>query len=297
MFDRIFANYLLDMGKLSKENFRISCESQEKKRARLGVIAVSEKMMTTEQTKEVNMMQLQCDKKFGDIAIECGYLTKEQVERLLSLQENKFLSFIQAVVDNKFLSMDAIEICLNSFQQDMGFTLMDIESLKCCDIDKVVAVYGYGWDETARGAIGMMLRTLSRLVDYQVSIGKPYKTKELATENICMQESEGSKQYVMAMSGDESVMLNMAVAFAGKEFVTEIEDALDTGCEFINNVNGLYATQLSYQGVDDDMNVPEYMVGKGTLVCDKEFICVPVRICDGEAIISIVCDGSFKIKE
>ena len=75
MFDRIFANYLVSEGKLDEKKLAEVFTSQAEKRVRLGVIAVSEKMMTIEQVEEVNQLQAIYDKRFGDIAIEKGYLT------------------------------------------------------------------------------------------------------------------------------------------------------------------------------------------------------------------------------
>ena len=42
MFDRIFADYLIEMGKLSEQNVEVIFSTKEERRARLGVIAVSE---------------------------------------------------------------------------------------------------------------------------------------------------------------------------------------------------------------------------------------------------------------
>ena len=77
MFDRIFANYLAECGKLSEQNLKDIFSIQDSKRVRLGVIAVSEKLMSIEQVEEVNQLQAVLDKRFGDIAIEKGYLNSE----------------------------------------------------------------------------------------------------------------------------------------------------------------------------------------------------------------------------
>ena len=57
MFDRIFANYLAECGKLSEQNLKDIFSIQDSKRVRLGVIAVSEKLMSIEQVEEVNQLQ------------------------------------------------------------------------------------------------------------------------------------------------------------------------------------------------------------------------------------------------
>ena len=100
MFDRIFANYLVETGKLSEQNVEVIFSTKEERHARLGVIAVSERVITVEQAEEINQLQAIYDKRFGDIAVDNGYLTIEQVERLLDLQGNAFLRFVQAIIDH-----------------------------------------------------------------------------------------------------------------------------------------------------------------------------------------------------
>ena len=44
MFDRIFADYLVECGKLTEDNLKSIFSLESSKRVRLGVIAVSEKL-------------------------------------------------------------------------------------------------------------------------------------------------------------------------------------------------------------------------------------------------------------
>ena len=160
MFDRIFANYLVDKQKLGPECLEKIFELQEQKRVRLGVIAVSEKLMTEEQVDEVNRLQSITDKRFGDIAVEKGFLSDNQVTRLLALQGNSFLSFVQTTVDLKYLTMNDIVDSLNSYQQDNSYTLTDMDNLKSCDIDRIIPIYVYELPGYAKEIIGVAARTI-----------------------------------------------------------------------------------------------------------------------------------------
>lgn len=53
MFDQIFGNYLVKTGRITKEQLSDVIESESKVRVKLGLIAVAEKLMTTEQADEV----------------------------------------------------------------------------------------------------------------------------------------------------------------------------------------------------------------------------------------------------
>ena len=135
MISRLFGSYLVKEGKLTEEQLKTVFETMQKVRVKLGLIAISEKLMTTEQSDEVNRLQAIMDKRFGDIAVEKGYLTEEQVTRLLGLQGNQYLSFVQAIVDNDFLNMSDIESALCDYQKSYGFTSTDMEALKSGDSD------------------------------------------------------------------------------------------------------------------------------------------------------------------
>ena len=51
MINRLFGNYLVKAGKLSSTQLESAFEEQKKARVKLGLIAVSEKLMTPEQAK------------------------------------------------------------------------------------------------------------------------------------------------------------------------------------------------------------------------------------------------------
>ncbi len=277
MFDRIFANYLVESGKLTADKLDSVFSSQEQKRVRLGVIAVSEKLMTIDQVEEVNQLQAVCDKRFGDIAIEKGYLDDEQVKRLLKLQANAFLVLIQAIEDAGLLSMAQIDEALNEYQKKNSLTLSNMEDLKSCDIDRIIPIFVYEQNDFVNELCGVMVRTVSRLVDYHVFIDKPYLVKDYPYELLCTQELVGQHNFLTSLSGSSEALVKAAYGFAGEQFIDTTEDALDALCELINCVNGLFATELSSRDVMVDMEAPHYYEKSGTLKAD-EILCLPMMI-------------------
>lgn len=278
MFDRIFANYLVDTGRLTEKNLGEIFSSQEQKRVRLGVIAVSEKLMSIEQVEEVNQLQAIYDKRFGDIAVEKGYLTDEQVSRLLVLQGNGFLAFMQSIVDEKYMSMAEVTEALDEYQKANNFTLMNMEDLKSCDIDRIIPIFIYNQPEMIQKLSGVMLRTMARLIDYHVYIKKPSVVSEYPFEALCLQELAGEHRIMTALSGDiNEAMKEAAIGFAGSENISEEDDVLDAICELINCVNGLLATEMSSKSVDIDMLAPFAQRTTGSLKSDS-MLCLPIVI-------------------
>jgi len=294
MFDRIFADYLVETGKLSEQNVEVIFSTKEEKRARLGVIAVSEKMLTTEQADEINQLQAVYDKRFGDIAIDNGFLTSEQVERLLNLQGNAFLTFVQAIVDHGCLTMDEINEALERYQKANSLTLSDIENLKSCEIENIVPIYLFKQPELLISLCGIILRTVYRLVDHRVFMKQPYTATEVPFTHISIQELFGDHSVLNAVCGDIDAMKKAAIGFAGAEFITDEEDCLDGLCELINSINGMFASKMSTEDMDLDMRVPQYHTTAGTIKADS-LLCIPVIVFDQELTFVLSLDTPYAI--
>ncbi len=292
MFDRIFANYLVETGKLSEQNVEVIFSTKEERRARLGVIAVSEKVITIDQAEEINQLQAIYDKRFGNIAIDNGYLSEEQVERLLDLQGNGFLAFVQAIIDHGCLTMDEINTSLETYQKKHSLTLGDMENLKSCDIERIVPIFFYKQPEFLIELGGILLRTIYRLVDFRVYIKKPYIATEVPYSYLAMQELFGDNAILNAICGDMASLKEAAIGFAGAEYINQDDDALDALCELINCVNGMFATQKSRENIDLDMKVPEYCTEAGVLK-GTSLLCIPVIIFDKEITVIFSIDNEF----
>ena len=78
MFSQLFGKYLIENDVINEGQFDDILAKMEQTRAKLGLIAVSEGILTKEKAEEINILQTQKDARFGDIAVEEGYITKEQ---------------------------------------------------------------------------------------------------------------------------------------------------------------------------------------------------------------------------
>lgn len=75
MIASIVGHYLVDIGQITKEQLHDLLKEHHKVRVKLGLIAVSEGLMTQEEADRVNRLQAIMDMRFGDIAVEERYLT------------------------------------------------------------------------------------------------------------------------------------------------------------------------------------------------------------------------------
>lgn len=295
MFDRIFADYLLKKGALSEADLHKIYTGQEKRYVRLGVIAISEKLMTIEQVEEVNELQTIYDKRFGDIAISEGYLNEEQVGRLLVLQGNAFLAFMQAVIDLDLMSADEFDDALMSYQKDNNLTPMNMEELKSCNVDRIMPIFLYDRPELVQNLCGVMVRTSMRLLDNHIYVKQPRIVDSVDYSCLSLQELTGDHKIVTAITGDiDDAMKKAAVAFAGADNVEGPEDTLDAMCELINCVNGLLATDMSNKDVDIDMLAPVATDAPGTMK-SKSILVLPIVVCGKDLDVLVILDEDYSI--
>lgn len=257
MFTNIFGNYLVRKNIITDDEF-LSIKMQiDKTRVKLGLIAVSEKLMTEKQAEEVNLKQQMMDKKFGDIAISLGYLNEVQVERLLALQGNEYMRFCQSAVDKNILTLEQIEGALDYYKKENGFTFSDMEDIKSGDVDRVLPLF---LPELPDGPfvdlLAVTFRCINRLASDDISIKRGYTTRDYRTGAVAMQEIVGDYNVLTAFSGDDKGILAIAEAFA-KQFFDEVDvNALDSVGEFINISDGLFATAKSQEGMELNLLPP-----------------------------------------
>ena len=73
MFSQFFGQYLLDNQKITAEQFSSCMKYIKDNRVKLGLIAENEGLLTRNQANELNYLQMQTDKRFGDLAAPfCG---------------------------------------------------------------------------------------------------------------------------------------------------------------------------------------------------------------------------------
>lgn len=277
MIQQLFGDYLVKSGRLSEAQLQTVYESLQKVRVKLGLIAVSEKLLTPQQADEVNRLQAVVDKRFGDIAVEKGYLTEAQVVRLLGLQGNAYLTFIQAIADNGFMYLEEIESALAEFQKENAFTASDVEALKSDDTDRIVELFlPEGCDELQAEHMKGAIRAIIRLIDSNIYVEKAIVKSTRSMSSYAQQNLKGSREASMMFAGDGDALLAIAEPFAGEEFESVDLDALDAVGEFINCVNGMFCTKVAAQ-CELDMLPPSYREGEYMAKANR--LCImPVHI-------------------
>ncbi|MGB4659242.1 MAG: chemotaxis protein CheX [Mobilitalea sp.] len=290
MFGLYLGNYLVEKGRISQAQFSDLMLQQKKTRVKLGLIAVKQKLLTPQQAEEINEIQKKTDKRFGDIAIEKEYLLAEQVTHLLDMQGNPYLQFVQVMMENNILTMEEIKAVVEEYRVDNHLTASDISALKSGDIDRIIPVF-VNLDIPINGeCISLMLRNIVRFVSSSIELKKAYIVREYSFGSLASQQMFGDHKLFVGLASKGNELLHVANAYASENFTVMDDDSFDSVCEFINCINGLYASNLSQVNIHIDMAPPYFCTDK-TITAKGDICVVPVMI-NGEQVDLLVSVNS-----
>lgn len=294
MFGFYFGKYLVEKDRISQSQYDEIIRQQKNARVKLGVIAVSEKLLTKKQAEEINNIQKVMDKRFGDIAIEKGYLLAEEVTYLLNVQGNPYLQFVQVCTDNDILTLDEIEELIEDYKADNSFSDSDVDALKSGDIDRIIPVFVSKISTLCNDCISLNIRNIVRFISNDIYLKKSYAVKEYSFDGLSCQRMTGDHELFVGFAGNDSQLLEIANPFAKETFSHMNEDAFDSVCEFINCNNGLYASELSHKDVHIDMTPPLFYKN-GSLKSEGDIYVIPVVINDKQVELLVAVDSLVDI--
>lgn len=281
MFSQFLGHYLVQNDLITAEQFSSCMDYIRQNRVKLGLIAETEGLLTHAQANELNQLQMQTDKRFGDLAVEKGYLTETDVKYLLGRQGNPYLIFVQALEENNFLTRDEINDAIENFKTANGLTDEVVQAIQNGDIEKMLPAFVDVDNDKYIALIGLTLRNIVRFVSSYIRIEKGSFASSLSSRYIVYQHTTGDFDGFLGFTCDDDSILTIAENFGKEKFAKVDEDALDSVCEFTNCVNGLYATELSYQNITIDMLPPEFYFD--VTVKDKgDFFILPLYINGGK---------------
>ncbi|MCM1183141.1 MAG: chemotaxis protein CheX [Roseburia sp.] len=275
MLKCLFGNYLVDKKTMTKEQLDALLPVSKELSAEVEVIAVINKAISP---ADVRMLLGRMDNDsmhFGEMAIEAGYLSEEKLDEIQTYQQNSFLKFIQAALNEGIITLEQINPLLDDFQKVSGFTDAQLSSLVHDDLEECVNIFVPIKSPRLKELTLTLIQTLRRLIDPDLYLEKAYTAHSLQLDKYACQAIIGDLHIKVYISAPGDGLLAIANYFTGDKYDTVTTDALDNVGEFINCVNGLFATNLSYDDISIDMNSPEYGE-EGPFVSNEKLYIIPV---------------------
>lgn len=276
MINRLFGNYLVEKQILSQSQLDELLPVQKDFKAEVETIAVINKVLTSAAAQELLQRIDKENEHFGEAAIEAGYLSDEKLDEILTYQTNTFMKFVQSLLDRGTFSLEQINPFLNEFQQLGGYSDAQISSLIHDDLEECIHIFVPLKSEQLKEFTLTLVRTIRRLIDSDTYLDKAYTARSLQLDKYACQMIVGDMHMKVYISAPGNDLLAIANYFTEDTYDAVDEDALDNVGEFINCVNGLFATNLSYDDILIDMNSPEYSVD-GPFISNEKLYVIPIH--------------------
>lgn len=276
MINRLFGNYLVEKHLLTQNQLDDLLPVQKDLKAEVATIAVINKVLTSAVVQELLGRIDTGSERLGEAAIEAGYLSDEKLDEILTYQSNVFMKFVQSLLGQGIFRLDQIKPLLDEFQQLGGYTDAQLSALIHDDLSQCIDIFVPLKSEQLREFTRTLVQTIRRLIDSDAYLDKAYAARSLQLDKYACQMVAGDLHMKVYITAPDNNLLAIANHFTGDTYDTVDEDALDNVGEFINCINGLFATNVSYDDVSVDMSSPEFSL-EGPFISNEKLYVIPVH--------------------
>lgn len=289
MINRLFGNYLVEKQILTQSQLDGLLPVPKDFKAEVETIAVINKVLTSAAAQELLGRTDKEKEQFGETAVEAGLLSDEKLDEILSYQTNAFMKFVQSLLDEGTFGLEQINPLLDEFQQLGGYSDAQISSLVHDDLAQCINIFVPLKSSQLKDFALTLVQTIRRLIDCDAYLDKAYTASSLQLDKYACQAIVGDMHMKVYISAADDNLLAIANHFNGDTNRSTVdEDALDNVGEFINCVNGLFATNLSYEDIAIDMNSPEYSM-EGPFISTEKLYVIPIHAngCSFRAVLEV----------
>ncbi|MEA3353266.1 MAG: chemotaxis protein CheX [Campylobacterota bacterium] len=233
---KFFGHYLIDEGKLTKEQLIDVADYQAKHNLSLGEWAIKADLITKKDAQKINDMQQSMDKRFGEVAKELGLLNENQIDVLISKQKGMRVFFGEAVVLKGYMSKEQLDENLKAFEVSQKVQLDKIDKdIKQIDKNGLI-----------KDSIEVLQKIYFRIIHDNIKLTDVSINEDIKRDGLLsMQKMRGDEHMDFALQCIDEVTLNIATTYLKMPFNTIDDDAADALSEFVNVVLGNIAVHLS----------------------------------------------------
>lgn len=292
MFTQLFGDYLIRAGVITQEQNRKLHDKLIRTRVKLGTIAVAEGILSECQVEEINHLQTQHDKRFGDIAYELGYIREDQLDAMLAKQGNTSMKYYQLLNEELGISFDEIEEHAKEFKEMLGFTLSEFDAIKNDDYAALITFFAPVRDRLITDMAGLVMRNLTRFVSSDFFFDRMKRTADYSYSIIAGQKTVGENEIYLGFATRDDVdgLVELAKGYASDVDISGSEEVYDALCEFTNLNSGLLSSELSRLDRFSDLNPPQVFLRQA--ISGTAFV-MPIYIKDKQVDMIISTDPDF----
>ena len=277
MLNRLFGNYLVNKKCITQEQLDSILPVSNESKASVEVIAVILKYMSPPQVQSLLSKIDKNTTRFGEAAVDAGYITDDRLDKILTYQGNAFMRFVQLLYAQNLISLETVSQLLDDFKTENQYNAGQMEALIANDLEELVNIFVPINNLKLKELALTLVQTIIKLIDPDMYLEKSYVANTIQLDRYAAQTIEGDINIRLYISGAMNELLGIANYFTSDTYSAVNEDALDNVGEFINCVSGLFATNMSYDDVLIDMKSPEYAM-EGPYLNEGKMFVIPIHL-------------------
>lgn len=262
MFTQFFGNYLINEEIITTQQLIEALSKKNETKVKLGTLAINKGYMTVDQVEKIHQLQKIKDKKIGDLAIEEGYLTSEQVIELLSSQSPDYLSLAQALLDINAITKEQFKNIINEYKEK--FEILEKEEANIEKLAKLLElfyeIYDFSGltDEIISQYFILLINNFIRFIGDDFVFVSMTREKVSSLNTIFTQDIREKIKIGSILQLDKDSLIGFASRFAEEEF-NEVNEYVEASvCDFLNVHNGMFIVNLSNQyGIELTLTQPD----------------------------------------
>ena len=249
MYAQFFGNYLLSHGVVTREQLLETMHRKSSTKIKLGTLAIHAGYMTANEVDRIVILQTHEDKRFGELAIHEGYLTEEEVTKLLAEQKPDFLLLGQALVDEGLINNQQLQELIIDYQSeneldDYSYSEEDQNAIRHM-IENFFILAERPLSKYEISFFQLLFNNLYRFIGDDFTLVSPSSCKEYPTNYCVSQKVSGSFSIRTYLDIPENTCIAFASKYVNENF-TEFDEYVRSSVEdFINLHNGLFCVNMS----------------------------------------------------
>lgn len=249
MYTQFFGNYLFSKGYVTKDELLQAMIEQPRSVMHLSTLALYSGYMSAKEIEYVIHLQDEHGKKFSELAMLYGFLTKDQVYELLNTTVPDFLILGQILIGKGVFSYSEFENILTDYRSQNEFLDLELDDEKRNDFHTLIEGFSIlsesAIPDFGKSYLELFYKNLVRYIGEDFSSLPPSVCKEFATEYCVSQQILGPYSINTYLNMDESTALCFAERYSGEQYREVDEYVLASIEDILNLHNGLFIVNAS----------------------------------------------------
>lgn len=283
MFSQFFGSYLLSHNIVTNEQLVSAIRRLPSAHMKLSTLALYYGLLTLDDIQTILSFQENSESRFGELAVEHGYLSETDVLHLLRTPHPDFLLLGQILVDDGILSNQKLQDLLLDYQSNDE--VMELETSDVSDeqkeeirqfLDRYFSSDAYIASSVAVEYMSLFFNNLIRFIGDDFTVLEPIPLTEYPILHCVSQHISGAYSITMYLDLDEETATGFASRY-GDDSYTEYNEFVEASLgDFVNLHNGLFnVNQSNSKSIELTLD-PPVMEEEDILFFEKNTFLIPI---------------------